>query len=322
MSTSVIVSATLRKKDVQGRPEHWDDSSRSGFHNPWPSWRNHGFKDMFYLLSQLPRFPSVSKESSRLIPIRKPNWGAVEAAQRSHKDNIKSTWLGHACFLVEMPSRSELGYRGARILFDPVFSNRCSPSQWIGPKRFTQPPCNIEEIPEVDAVVISHNHYDHLDTNTIQVLSQRSHIPHFFAPLGNDSFFQSFSIPDDHIHIMDWWDAKRMEVSVPTMKDEPAHKVTVDISCTPAQHFTGRSLMDRFKTLWASWVVEEVRPRDSGPGVKVFFGGDTGYRSVLDGKNEDEVPMCPVFKEIGERFGGFDLAMIPIGSVCFVLCMT
>ncbi|KAG6878022.1 hypothetical protein C0993_000803 [Termitomyces sp. T159_Od127] len=305
MSISVIVSEITRKKDAQGRPDHWDDSSCSGFHNPWPSWRSNGFKDMVYvqkLMSQFRKFPAVSKEASRLIPIRKPNWGAVEAAERSHKDNIKSTWLGHACFLVEMPSRSEFGDRGARILFDPVFSDRCSPSQWIGPKRFTQPPCKIEEIPEVDAVVISHNHYDHLDTQTIQVLSKRPHIPHFFAPLGNGSYFQSFSIPDDHVHIMDWWDTKRVEVSIPTTRDKTTHKVTVDISCTPAQHFTGRSLWDRFKTLWASWVVEEVRPQGSEPGMKVFFGGDTGYRAVPDGKNEDEMPVCPVFKEIGERF--------------------
>lgn len=154
-----------------------------------------------------------------------------------------------------------------------------------------------------------------LDTHTIQVLSERPHVPHFFAPLGNGSFFQSFSIPDEHIHIMDWWDTKRVEVSVPSTSDKVAHKVTVDISCTPAQHFTGRSLWDRFKTLWASWVVEEVRSQGSEPGVKMFFGGDTGYRAVLDGKNEDEMPVCPVFKEIGERFGGFDFAMIPIGYV-------
>ena len=110
-------------------------------------------------------------------------------------------------------------------------------------------------------------------------------------------------------------DAKRSWWTVVTINAETCRKVAVDISCTPAQHFTGRSLWDRFKTLWASWVVEEVRPRDSGPGVKVFFGGDTGYRAVPDGKNEDEVPVCPVFKEIGERFGGFDFAMIPIGYV-------
>ncbi|KAG6829661.1 hypothetical protein H0H92_003904 [Tricholoma furcatifolium] len=338
MTTSVLVSEGIRKKEVQGKPEHWDDASCSGFHNPWSSWRNNAtFKDMFQLMTQARKFPSVSKETSRLIALHIPNWGIAKNTEQAqnYKDKIKSTWLGHACFLIEMPSRSESGRRGARILFDPVFSDRCSPSQWVGPKRFTreflaynlsigrtnnflEPPCKLEEIPEIDAVVISHNHYDQyasknpLDTHTISILSKRPRIPHFFAPLGNRSFFKAFDIPDDHVHIMDWWDVKRLKASFPTERNEPAQDVTVDITCTPAQHFTGRSLFDRFKTLWASWVVEEVRTE--GPGVKVFFGGDTGYRSVPDGKNEDEMPVCPAFKEIGERFGGFDFAMIPIGA--------
>ncbi|KAG5649858.1 hypothetical protein H0H81_001747 [Sphagnurus paluster] len=156
---------------------------------------------------------------------------------------------------------------------------------------------------------ITNIHSFSLDTHTIKVLSKRTRTPHFFAPLGNDDYFKSFGIPETHIHMMDWWDSKRIEVS-PT-SGEP-HKVKVDITCTPAQHFTGRSLFDRFKTLWASWAVEEVR--DAGdPGVNVFFAGDTGYRAVLDGQEEDKVPVCPVFKEIGETFGEFDFAMIPIG---------
>ncbi|KAF8063612.1 Metallo-hydrolase/oxidoreductase [Lyophyllum atratum] len=308
---SKLSSGTEKSEAVAAKPEHWDDSKCSGFHNPWPSWRSNGIKD------------AINSPS--------PTWGAVHGNGEESVDagdKIKATWLGHACFLVEMPSRAGEGERGARILFDPVFSDRCSPSQWVGPKRFTPPPCAIEEIPEVDAVVISHNNYDHLDTHTIRILSQRCRKPHFFAPLGNGGYFKSFDIPDTHLHIMDWWESKRIEVCAPSDdKDEAAHKVTVDITCTPAQHFTGRSLFDRFKTLWASWVVEEVHPTLSTPhsdsanaasntttGVKVFFGGDTGYRAVLDGQDEDDVPVCPAFKEIGERFGGFDFATIPIGA--------
>jgi N-acyl-phosphatidylethanolamine-hydrolysing phospholipase D len=159
-----------------------------------------------------------------------------------------------------------------------------------------------------------------LDTHTIHTLAKRTRIPHFFAPLGNGYFFQSMGIPDDHVHSMDWWDSKRVEVTVSSdEKDMPKRTVVVDITCTPAQHFTGRSLFDSFKTLWSSWAIEEVRPLVENrpsintPGVKVFFGGDTGYRSVMDGQDEDKVPVCPVFKEIGEKFGGFDFAMIPIG---------
>ena len=89
------------------------------------------------------------------------------------------------------------------------------------------------------------------------------------------------------------------------------------LTCTPAQHFTGRGLLDRFKSLWASWAVEQIVPEPShlalNTGVKIWFGGDTGYRSVKQGQKEDEVPHCPVFEEIGRKFGGFDLALIPIG---------
>ncbi|RDB22378.1 N-acyl-phosphatidylethanolamine-hydrolyzing phospholipase D [Hypsizygus marmoreus] len=307
--------------DGNVKPSHWANSNGSAFHNPWPSWRTHGAKDFLTLMVQLRHLPSVSKDKSQLIPIRTPTWGIGHDA----RDKIKSTWLGHACFLVEMPSRSSTGGRGARILFDPVFSDRCSPTQWIGPKRFTSPPCKIEEIPEVDAIVISHNHYDHLDTHTIKLLSQRPRTPHFFAPLGNGYFFKSLGIPDSNIHIMDWWDSKRLEVPTSSDESDKANCVTVDMTCTPAQHFTGRTPFDRLKSLWASWVVEEITPSSEhmggGPssvsdskGAKVFFGGDTGYRAVLDGQNEDEVPVCPAFKEIGERFDGFNFAMIPIGA--------
>ncbi|KAF8989704.1 beta-lactamase superfamily domain-containing protein [Cyathus striatus] len=230
---------------------------------------------------------------------------------------IKSTWLGHACFFIEYPSRIGQS-RGVRILYDPVFSDRCSPSQLIGPKRHTPPPCKIEEIPDVDAIVISHNHYDHLDTHTIRTLFNRTRKPHIFAPLGNGSYFESLSIPKGNTHTMDWWESKRIEVSVPSEHSaNGATTVAVDITCTPGQHATGRTLFDNFKSLWASWAVEEVpNSSDSSerPPVKTYFAGDTGYRTVLDGQNENEVPVCPAFKEIGDQFGGFDFAMIPVGA--------
>ncbi len=94
--------------------------------------------------------PTLPKDGNTGIPVRIPTWGTEE----EHQGKIRATWLGHACFLVELPSVASLG-RGARVLFDPVFSDRCSPTQFLGPKRFTEPPCKIEDIPEVDAVVIS-----------------------------------------------------------------------------------------------------------------------------------------------------------------------
>jgi N-acyl-phosphatidylethanolamine-hydrolysing phospholipase D len=131
---------------------------------------------------------------------------------------------------------------------------------------------------------------------------------------------------------MDWRDCKRLEVSfdsTATHADSTEEsggrsiiKRAVDITCTPCQHFTGRAPWDLFKSLWASWAIEEVIADDDGlggkadrPPVKVYFAGDTAYRTVLDGEDEDEVPVCPAFGEIGRTFGGFDFAMIPIGCV-------
>lgn len=140
-----------------------------------------------------------------------------------------------------------------------------------------------------------------MDTHTITTLFQRPGTkPHIFAPLGNESYFKSLNtIPDGHYHVLDWWGAARVDTT----------HGSVDLHCTPAQHFTGRSLTDRFKTLWASWAVVGAGEN----GKKVWFGGDTGYRTVLQGQEEDKVEVCPAFKEIGDAFGGFDFAMIPIG---------
>ncbi|TFK35176.1 N-acyl-phosphatidylethanolamine-hydrolyzing phospholipase D [Crucibulum laeve] len=310
----------LQEGQGTGKPAHWVDAQGSKFHNPWPSFRPNDVSDRFHMVGLVRQFPAPPK--APIVPIRKPTWGE-ESDGTDRTEQIKATWLGHACFLIELPSRSK-EHRGARILFDPVWSDRCSPSQWMGPKRFSPPPCKIEDIPEIDAIVISHNHYDHLDTHTITTLFKRKRTPHVFAPLGNGDYFKSLCIPTSHTHIMDWWDSKRIEVSIPsTASDDKStsksseNKVIVDVSCTPGQHFTGRSLFDNFKSLWASWVVEEVLPEGRQVGrapVKAYFAGDTGYRTVRDGQDENNVPTCPAFKEIGEKFGGFDFAMIPIGA--------
>ena len=169
-----------------------------------------------------------------------------------------------------------------------------------------------------------------LDTSTIRTLFQRTRKPYIFAPLGNGPLFRHMGIAESHIHIMDWWESKHVEVEIPaTTDDGEAQKAAFDVTCTPCQHFTGRGIFDRFKTLWASWVVQEAaagssdvqKPTTDFTGVKVYFAGDTGYRSVPEGMNEDEVPTCPAFLEIGERFGGFDFAMIPIGCVSPIYMM-
>jgi N-acyl-phosphatidylethanolamine-hydrolysing phospholipase D len=155
-----------------------------------------------------------------------------------------------------------------------------------------------------------------LDHASIASLAKRKPMPHFFAPRGNESWFRSLGVPDSHAHILDWWESRRLQT---TYSDK--NKLEVDITCTPCQHFSGRTLGDVFKhgklrTLWASWAIEEVTPTGiSTEPKKLWFGGDTGYRAVLDDQNEDEAEKCPVFKEIGEKFGYFDVGLIPIGLV-------
>jgi N-acyl-phosphatidylethanolamine-hydrolysing phospholipase D len=156
-----------------------------------------------------------------------------------------------------------------------------------------------------------------LDTHTIQTLF-RLRKPHIFAPLGNEAYFAASVATPTHTHCLDWWDARLITVDLPPSSTATAAAAVQGhfrLTCTPGQHFTGRGLLDRFKSLWASWAVEELAgqgAQNSG-GKKVWFAGDTGYRTVKEGEEEDNVPCCPVFKEIGQKFGGFDLALIPIG---------
>jgi N-acyl-phosphatidylethanolamine-hydrolysing phospholipase D len=139
--------------------------------------------------------------------------------------------------------------------------------------------------------------------------------------LGNEAYFKSNGVSATNAHCLDWWDSRIVTVSLPGTSLGTTVPGGFHLTCTPGQHFTGRGVFDRFKSLWASWVVEQIVPDSSPPnlptkngsGVKVWFAGDTGYRAVKGGQNEDDVPCCPAFKEIGEKFGDFDLALIPIG---------
>lgn len=159
----------------------------------------------------------------------------------------------------------------------------------------------------MDIVVISHNHYDHMDVATLKEL-EKLYQPHVFAPLNNGAWFKSIGWPEERTHILDWWDGRDVKLALSSAGENKV-ETTFTVTCTPAQHFTGRGLHDRFHTLWASWAVTTTE----GSGYKAWFGGDTGYRSVYDGEDEDSRPVCPEFKKIGDKFGGFDLAFIPIG---------
>jgi L-ascorbate metabolism protein UlaG (beta-lactamase superfamily) len=182
---------------------------------------------------------------------------------------LAATWLGHATVLLEI--------EGHWVLTDPVWSDRVSPSRKIGPRRNHPAPMPLAELPRLDAVLISHDHYDHLDTATIDTLLRTQDMP-FVVPLGIGKHLSRWGVPDARIVELDW--------------DESHEVGDLTFTCTEARHFSGRSLGSN-TTLWASWVV-------AGKQRRAFFGGDSGY--------------TPAFAGIGERHGPFELTMLPIGA--------
>ncbi|MFZ6690461.1 MBL fold metallo-hydrolase [Undibacterium sp. SXout20W] len=177
--------------------------------------------------------------------------------------------LGHSTVLMKL--------QGEFFLTDPVFSERASPFQWMGPKRFHQPPISIAELPPIKAVILSHDHYDHLDQAAVLALADKTE--HFLTTTGVGDRLIAWGIAANKVQQLDWW----QETSV--------HGI--QFIATPAQHFSGRKLSDRDKTLWASWSILT-------PELKIFFSGDSGYFKG--------------FKEIGERLGPFDLTLMETGA--------
>jgi L-ascorbate metabolism protein UlaG (beta-lactamase superfamily) len=181
---------------------------------------------------------------------------------------LRARWLGHATVLLEVD--------GVRVLTDPVLSLRASPFQFIGPARLHRAPLAISDLQNIDAVVISHDHFDHLDMDTVQALARGG--THFFVGLGIGAHLARWGVPAAQVHDMDWW--------------ERAEFRGVTIHCAPARHYSGRKSMDN-STLWSSWMVK-------GPAHSVYFSGDSGYAGH--------------FREVRERLGTPELALIKIGA--------
>ena len=182
---------------------------------------------------------------------------------------LRAFWIGHASVYVELD--------GVRMLVDPIFSEYASPFD-IGPRRFHPPPIALADLPPIDAVLITHDHYDHLDMRTVQQLAQRGTA--FFVPLGIGAHLTAWGVPEAQIHDMEWW-------------EEAAPLRGVRIVSTPSRHYSGRGLGDKNATLWGSWSVIGAKQR-------FYVSGDTGYSDH--------------FTRIGERFGPFDMAFVKIGA--------
>jgi len=192
------------------------------------------------------------------------NGHAPEAAA-----DLAATWYGHASAIVEVD--------GHRVLLDPVWGDRVSPSPTVGPRRMHPPPIPIEDLPPVDAVLISHDHYDHLDLPTVRSLLRTQGAP-FVVPLGIGAHLRRWGVPESRIIELDW--GQHTDVG------------QLRLICTQARHFSGR-LFTRDNTLWASWVIR-------GPSQRVYFGGDTGYTAG--------------FADIAREHGPFGLTLLPIGA--------
>ncbi|MEN0054080.1 MAG: MBL fold metallo-hydrolase [Mucilaginibacter sp.] len=183
---------------------------------------------------------------------------------------LRITWVGHSSILIEID--------GKRILTDPVWGERASFSKYFGPKRFFEPPLLLSELPPLDAIIISHDHYDHFDKDTIKYFAG-STIP-FYCSVGVGQYLRKWGIIENYITEMDWGDSVMIGTDVV-------------LTSTPSRHFSGRGVVNRNETLWASFVIK-------GPKHNIYFGADSGW--------------SPSFEEIGNKFGPFDLTMLEVGA--------
>jgi L-ascorbate metabolism protein UlaG (beta-lactamase superfamily) len=244
-----------------------------------PRWAGESFRNIHPILPGL-RNPAVPQPTvseflcggGRRVPQGPlPSVDPTSTWARAPGSGLRATWLGHSTVLIETD--------GLRVLTDPVWGPRASPSSLVGPKRFQPVPVALRRLPPVDAVLISHDHYDHLDYPTIRELA-KSDVP-FVTSLGVGAHLEAWGVPPHRITELDWWESYTL----------PNADLTV--TAAPSQHFSGRRLKDRNATLWSSLVIRSRRHA-------VFFSGDTGLTTE--------------YKTIRDRLGPFDLVMLEVGA--------
>lgn len=197
------------------------------------------------------------------------NKAVPQLAKNDDSNTIHVTFINHASSLIQIA--------GLNIITDPMFSERASPLSWLGPKRVRKPGMEISELPPIHYVMISHNHYDHLDLPSLRALDEKFH-PHFLVPLGNATLLQDEGITN--VTELDWWQSYSLGAKG-------------NIHLVPCQHWSARGVFDRLETLWGAYVLEILSSR-------ILFVGDAGYNSI--------------YKTLYERFGAFDLSILPIGA--------
>lgn len=198
------------------------------------------------------------------IPVKMP-----DVKNKLNKNDLTITLLGHSTSIIRMGD--------VNILIDPIFSMYASPIPFIGPKRFSDIPIKINELSHIDIVIITHDHYDHLDYNTIKKIDYK--VDKYIVPLGIENHLKRWKVSNEKIINLSWWEEVKVK--------------NITIGCTPARHFSGRSIDDSYNTLWTSWILKNDY-------YKIFESGDTGYGNH--------------FKEIKEKYGDFDVAMLDSGQ--------
>lgn len=244
-----------------------------------PLWADGAFRNIHPILPGLrdrqaprPALRDILLHGGRRLPgAPLPSMDPLDTWRRAPGSGLRATWLGHSTVLIEID--------GLRVLTDPVWGPRASPSRFMGPKRFQPVPVRLAAMPPVDLVLVSHDHYDHLDYPTIRALAKQN-VP-FVTPLGVGAHLEAWGVPAACITELDWWQTYTLP------------QADLAVHAAPSQHFSGRGFKDRNATLWASLVIETPRHR-------VFFSGDTGLTTE--------------YAAIRERFGPFDLVMLEVGA--------
>lgn len=247
---------------MKAPPHH---NPAGGFRNPWPQSTTLGFGGMLRWWHDRLRNPPPP-DAAQLLP---HTVGPAFERPRAAPERLTMTWVGHSTFLLQLG--------GMNLLTDPIWSDRCSPVGWAGPRRWVPPGIPFDELPSIDVVLLSHDHYDHLDATSVTRLAARNPEARWFVPLGLAGLVRRLGVRA--VSELDWWEQEAI--------------ASLTIGCTPAQHFSGRRPWQRDRTLWCGWSAATA-------GRRLLFVGDTGYH--------------PEFARIGERFGPFDVILVPIGA--------